>query len=250
MHDVDFLPAEYRQHRARRRVQPWRMAVVVAFLALVAAAASSQLHRRRQLQSDLAALAPQREVIEEQNAQLAGMQAALGEARARAELITYLRHPWPKTQVLDSLLAPMPGEIALERLEVFSEPAGPEPAAGRPSAVERKAEQQAAAKLPPAGLDLQRLRGECDRSRTVVALAGVTSDGAALHRYLGELGRTYLFSKVELRSIEAETPAGGERLRFEAMLIVRPGYGQPGGPEGPADEADKVAVARSAREVP
>lgn len=244
MHDVDFLPAEYRQTRERRRMHPWRAFVVTAFVALVATASLAQLHHRRQIEAELATLEPQRAMIDRQNAELAEMQAELAVQRARAELITYLRHPWPRTQLLEGLLAPLPEMVTFERLEIYGEEtasSSPEP---RSPVGRGKAAEAEHAKLSPARRDLEQLRGEYDARRTLVAVTGVTGDSAALHRYLGNLGKKYLFSKVELRSIEALPGAAEERLRFQAVLTVRPGYGQPGGPNAPPAD-DRVAVART-----
>ena len=93
MHDIDFLPADYRQTRQRRQSQPWRWVVVAGFVVPVVAATLGQRHRRRQIEAELAAMLPQRELAERQNVQLGGLQADLARVRARAELITYLRHP-------------------------------------------------------------------------------------------------------------------------------------------------------------
>ena len=98
---------------------------------------------------------------------------------------------------------------------------------------EREAQEKRLASLPPAGQDLDRLRQECDGQKTVVTLVGVTRDSAALHRYLAELGRVDLFDKVDLRSMETDSSDRVARIQFTAMVIVRPGYGQPGGPTEP-----------------
>lgn len=237
MQDIDFLPVRYRQRHVRRQSQPWRIAVVAAFAGLLAAAVLSQHSRKRQAEKELAAIIPQYDLAVGQNRKLAEVHARLNTARANAELFTYLRHPWPRTQLLAALLAPLPEEITFERLQIACE-MPPELTPGkRHSRTENEDEKEANDKLPPAARDLKRLRNQSDKARTVVSISGTTSDSAALHRYLGELGGTALISKADLDSIEgAENDRAGV-LQFRATLVVRPGYGQPGGPTGPGHNA-------------
>ena len=236
MHDIDFLPAEYRQQHALRRRQPWRIILVGVVAALVGLASVAQHYRRRSLEAELAAIQPQHDLAVGQNQQLAALQSQLLAARATAELFTYLRHPWPRTRILAEVLAPLPAEVTLNRLDIARQtPTGRGPAQRR-SRAEEQAEQAAKAALQPATRDLKRLREEADPAHTIVTVAGVTTDGAALHRYLGSLEKSDLFSKVELSDIETSEGDPTRSLKFSTVLIVRPGYGQPGGPKGSGEK--------------
>jgi hypothetical protein len=75
-----------------------------------------------------------------------------------------------------------------------------------------------------------------DAANVVVTLKGTTRDNAALHIYLGQLGRSRLFAKVELLAIESSETTPGGTSRFGARLTVRSGYGQRSGPT-PAESA-------------
>jgi len=77
----------------------------------------------------------------------------------------------------------------------------------------------------------------------LLTLSGATSDNGRLHTYLGKLDRSELFSRAELLSIDAGTGEDGHKLRFSALLFVRPGYGQPGGPSVPKPPAAQLSQA-------
>ena len=91
--------------------------------------------------------------------------------------------------------------------------------------------------LPPAARDLKRLRDELDHKQTIVTITGTSTESAALYAYLSELDKADLFLKVHPPSIETDKTDHGQTTRFDATLVVRPGYGQPGGPVALEDEA-------------
>lgn len=230
--EVDFLPIEYRQQDARRQVQPWRIVVVVAFALMLTAAAFTQFRHRRCVESELNAVQPYYEEAGRLKSRLAEFQAKLQTVESDAGLLTYLRCPWPRTQLLTVLLAPLPAEIGLYQVQVTTEMPPEQPVAETRSQADRKADEEKLRKAPPSCRDLKRLREEFDKAQTLVRIAGTTRDTGALYRYLGVLGKTNLFAKVDLRSVESMETPEGVSLRFQAVLAVRPGYGQPGGPEG------------------
>ena len=210
---------------------------------LLAGGVASQHLRRRHLESRLQAILPVHQAALQQQSQLAGLQTGLQRIKAEAELVAYLRHPWPRTRVLEALLDPLPREITFEHLEIHSQAANCQ-TPGRPPQPpappqDKQSEAKAAAALPPAQSDLKQLRDTCDGQRTTVAISGVTTDSDALHEYLGRLTHSRIVAKAELVSIEREPdsgppPAAGqampcEMVRFHAIVTVKPGYGQAGG---------------------
>ncbi len=235
MQQIDFLPAKCRQRYARRRSTPWQMLLIAGAVATLVAAALSQAHRRSRAREALDEVTPQYELAVAQNAQLAQIQAELKTAQTHAELLTYLRHPWPRTQLLWGMMSRLPDEITLEELQITQE-ASPGGAPDQPrSRAQRKAEAEQLAGLSPAARDLKRLRDQHDGMQTVVLVSGVTTDSAAVHRYLGVLASDGLFAKAELDSSESVEGnlAGAEQ--FHARLVVRAGYGQPDGPTRAAE---------------
>lgn len=231
MQDIDFLPAQYRKRQALRQRRPWRAIILASVGALVALMSAAQYYRFTSIHSELEAIRPQYELITQQNEQLAGLQSRLSTARATAELLTYLRHPWPRTQILNELLAPLPDHVTFTRVDITRR-AAVGPTQRRRSRGERKAEEAKRASLPPASRDLEQFREETDRAPTVVTISGTTSHSAALHHYLGTLEESELFTNVELSAMESSEVDPGGSLRFSAELTVRPGYGQPGGMTG------------------
>lgn len=230
MHDIDFLPAEYRQQHAQRKRQVWQVLVAVLFAGLIGLGVFSQHLRRRQLQAELAATEQLRQEAARQNDDLAELQSRLQVAQADADLFTYLCHPWPRTQILDALLAPLPDEITFRKLAIeVVAPAGQTPAERR-SRTDKKTEEETLAKLPPATQDLKQLREDFDPRQTIVTIVGATTDSAKLHAYIGRLNRAYLFQKAEVDRIEKSTSDPEAAETFSATIIVRPGYAQPGGP--------------------
>jgi hypothetical protein len=222
MTDIDFLPLECRQQCQRQHTRQWQIVAAVAIIGLVAAAAMTQRHGWHRVQADLAAITPAYEAAVHLQNRIAKVQEQLGRARARAELCTYLRHPWPRTQLLAAMVGPLPEEITLQQVQILREPAEASPPA------DKKTEEAALKSLSPAGRDLAKLRDRIDPTRTVVILNGTVAETSALHRYLGKLDATEIFDRAELDWFEGDE--GGAPLRFRVVLSVQPGYGQAGGP--------------------
>jgi hypothetical protein len=244
MQDIDFLPAQYRQKYLRRRWQPWRVAVVAAVAALLLAGVFSQRNRKRQAEEELATILRQYDLAVRQNRRLAETWTELHSVRNTAELFTYLRHPWPRTQLLAAVLAPLPEGIDIEELQITHETRRDHALSERRTRADSAGEGAQLKLLPPAVRDLTRLRDEFDKLRTVVLISGTSGDTAALHRYLGELGNASLFSRAELDLLTGAENQPAGTLQYRATLVVRPGYGQPGGPTGP----EKGGLAQTGRQ--
>jgi len=237
MLDIDFLPAQYSRRQSRQRSQPWHAMVGLGLAAMVALGAARQYRKQAHLESELKRMEPSYEGAVATSEQLGRLQSELKAACAEATLLTYLRHPWPRTQLLQALLAKLPDAIELTELDITLELAPAKREKGlRPSLDDSEAEKTLAA-LPPAERDLAELREQNDPRHTVIRLSGTTTDSAALHRYLGRLAPSDLFCEANLESIEGGGHVGGTGEHFRATVIVRRGYGQPGGPTGPVHEA-------------
>jgi hypothetical protein len=233
MKEIDFLPARYREQHAQRKKQFWRLVVVAAYAALLCAAAWTHTSRRRQLEAQVKAAAVQHAAVSVQGEQLARLQEELRQVQAEAELYTYLRHPWPRTQILAAIVSLLPKSAQLEELRLQRQQAIDPAAAMLRDRARAAAANPGEAKpdtRPLARRDLEALQEIIDESNVAVSLAGVTTDEAALHIYLGQLGDDPLFAKVELVSLERmEGKQGVSRFRARAMVV--PGYGQPRGPQ-------------------
>ena len=179
--DVDFLPIEFRQQDARRQVQPWRIVVVVTFALMLTAAAFTQVRHRRYVEAELGAVQPYFEEAGRLKSRLTEFQAKLQTVESDAGLLTYLRCPWPRTQLLTVLLAPLPAEIGLYQIQVTTETPTEQPVAENRSQADRKADEEKLRKAPPSCRDLKRLREEFDKAQTLVRIAGTTRDTGALY---------------------------------------------------------------------
>jgi hypothetical protein len=230
MQEVDFLPAEYRQQHVQRQSQPWQIIVAVAIIGLVVFTASVQYYRRHRLENDLATIAPACQSAKKQQELLAKTQKEGQKAKAQAELYTYLRHPWPRTQLLHALLVPLPDSVTLQRIQIQREATLSHSAAPYGPSGDKKTEEQRQKTLTAAQLDLEKLAGRINPMQTIVILNGIASDVAELHRYIGELDAATIFSQAELDNLSSPANEKDGNREFRAVLTVLPGYGQPGGP--------------------
>jgi hypothetical protein len=229
--EVDFLPREYRQQHARRRQLAGQFLVGVALVGLVAATAGGQAWWRHRVQRELDQVTPLYQTAVNQSGELSKLQAELEVAQAEAQLITYLRHPWPSSQLLSALVGPLPEAIAFREIRITHEPdkspvlLGPRP--------DKQTLEQQLARLPKAGRDLKALREQFDRAPTLLSLSGLATDSDAVYRYLGELSKNRLLAKVELVSLDNAADRREDKLEFKLNVLVRPGYGLPDGPAAP-----------------
>jgi Tfp pilus assembly protein PilN len=229
MNDIDFLPSEYRREHSRRRRQVWQIAAIAFVTGTVSLAALVQSRTAANLRSNIDVLAPRYQAAEKRNNRLGELRTKLQDACDQAELFTYLRHPWPRTQIISALLHPLPEGITLRKVRISNRLSRE---ARRPdvrSQAQREAEEKRLASLSPAAHDLEELRGRVDRMRTEVSISGTTAQSAILHTYVGKLARENFFTKAELESCETDKRSKNAQKQFEIDVLVKPGYGQEGG---------------------
>jgi hypothetical protein len=230
MQDIDFLPNSYREKTVHRKANVWRLLIGGGFAAALVCSFLYQQILYRQAVRQLDELKPDYEQAQALSRKIAAMQADLKSATKQAELFTYLRHPWPRTQLLTAALSRLPDCVTLREIHISRrQTAATDSPATRQS--RKKQDDAEAKKLDPAESDLRQLSDETASRETILVLSGSTSDTAALQRYLVALGEAKLFVNVGLTSLEANQEDRQGTWRFSAQLGVRPGYGQPGGPE-------------------
>ncbi len=227
-YDIDFLPASFREAGIQRKNIGLRVVAVVAFVGLIAFAAVYQQYLRHWSDQQLADIVPHYELAKLETVRLAQLQQQLQTAQRKAELCTYLQHPWPRSQLLAAIVDLLPDAVQLTTLEMVHEPL-PNAASETPRPSD-KAGELAMAKLEPAHRDLLALRDECEKRRLIVKLTGITDDTPALHDYFDQLGRVPLFEKVDVGGVEHHPGEPAAHMHFVVSLIVRPGYGQNNGP--------------------
>jgi hypothetical protein len=224
VNDIDFLPDRLRVNRRENKTRLLWFAGVACCVIALGIASSLQYATRRRLTADLALAGHAYYTAQIEIQQLARARAELDAVQDEAELLTYLRHPWPRTQIIAALLAPLPETVTLTELQIARET----PVQTKLGRIQREVGPEGTGQQPdkrtPARRDLERLRQAVDELQTVVLLEGTTTDGAALHRYLSDLGQAPLFTSIELGLLEIGENAG--LTRFKVRLNVRSGYGE------------------------
>src|SRR5690242_18028917 len=94
MSQIDFLPEKYRHRDVHRKNQWSRGTVVLLFVGLLTTGGLALRSKRAAVANQVEAARSTHEGVMLQTAELAKSVAQLSEARGRANLIAYLRHPW------------------------------------------------------------------------------------------------------------------------------------------------------------
>lgn len=235
MKNINFLPERYHERDLKRKAAIWQYAILASFGGLLLAATLGQLAMKRSLQASLRELEPTRIEVKLKRERVQLLQQQLNSTEEVAALYTYLRHPWPRTQLLAKITESLPECIVLEGIEILEQSpnrssfGGPEAGDGTSDAT-------------PAGADLRQLRDQHDATSLVVRIRGTVDDTGALNEYVRHLGEVPLFRSVSLSSLQSQTLRNETtRSAFELNVTVRPGHGQPGGPSGPLARREEVA---------
>ncbi|MCE9547652.1 MAG: hypothetical protein K8T25_19455 [Planctomycetia bacterium] len=241
--EVDFLPAHFREDTEKRKGQNGRFVVVLLFALLMPVASFFQHRVRHGFERQIALIEPECALAANDAAKLKALEAKLQRVESTAQLVTYLRHPWPRSQMLSALLPAMPKSIVLGSVHIIQVTHGATHAAQpvNNNNLHQEGTAEIAPKLTQVERDLQMLRAQNDPMRVEMLLAGTAADPTQLHEYLSELARNPLFVRSELESLEqvptaalsaADAPKAdtAKPVRFRVRLVVRTGYGQPNGP--------------------
>jgi hypothetical protein len=234
---IDFLPQRYRDARVRRAASLWRLALVFVLAGMLLSAGFFQQRHLGNAQRDLAKVEFLHASAAKVASELAVEQHKFPAADQEAELLTYLRHPWPRTQVLAGILREVPTTMRLTNLTLtFDLPER------RTAESDHTIKEDPVEKTPSAARNLKRLREELDGGHWVVSLRGTTSDLSDFHAYVAQLECNSIFAKVELVSIESPQSTEASLTRFAVRIVLKPGFGQPG---GPAIEAASQSAGRA-----
>ena len=243
MKTIDFLPSRYHENDVRRKATLWRFVLLLSFGGVICAATLGQLAIKRSVRAHLDKLRAQHRVAAETKERVAELEKELMEVEEVAELYIYLRHPWPRTQLLSQVTQGVPESVVIAELEINQRGRGGSSARSRPAPPVAAPE---ASEISPAQRDLQGLRGANDKRPTFIHLTGTATDPRALNDYVTKLSESPLLQSAKLTSLEAlSTPAESEQesqqtrpatSRFEVLISVLPGYGVPGGPSTPLDQ--------------
>jgi len=167
----------------------WRAVVLLAFAGLLAMAWAGEYGIQLNYEHHLAEVRDQYGVALAQSQQLTKLEQDLKPWQAQAELWTYLRHPWPRSQILRQVLQTLPPQITLCRIGTEREAIATD--SGQPTAPPRTLEETRAddARRLPAERDLRRLRAEIDSTQVVVTLEGLTRTMSSCRPILADFRR-------------------------------------------------------------
>lgn len=231
MKNIDFLPARYREGYAARAAVVKRWTLVLGISVIITPLAIYQYLIHASVVHSFVLVEPEFMQAQAKSQYMTRLEADLELARGEAALLTWLNHPWPRTQVLAQVHSRLPQSVRLTgvRLTKESKALASGQQGGRNRAARRAAESEvdaAAATRPAAEKDLLRLHDQLAQHDTIVTLTGVTYSTTELHTYVALLRATTLFSKSELRSVESQP---GQELSkaqtFEIRLVLSPGHG-------------------------
>jgi len=246
MKTIDFLPTRYHENDVRRQAILWRWILMLSFGGVIGAATLGQLAIKRGVRADLDKLRAQHRAAAETKEQVAALEKELKQVEEVAELYIYLRHPWPRTQLLAQVTKGLPESVVIAELEISHRARGAganQPRPGPPDSAEQ------ATDISPAKRDLQGLRGANDERPTFIHITGTAKDPVALNAYVASLSESPLLQSAKLTSLEVVNAGLEEQSprtnvatsRFEVIISVLPGYGLPGGPSTQLAQPEQFA---------
>src|ERR1700676_1046392 len=104
MLDIDFLPSKYHEAKEQRRTRYLRGVVLLAFGGLLVMAWAGDDGVQLNYEHHLVEVRDPYGVALGQSQQSTKLEQDLKPWQAQAELWTYLRHPWPRSQILRQVL--------------------------------------------------------------------------------------------------------------------------------------------------
>ncbi len=240
--DVDFLPLAYRQRSVNRRAYAWRVMAAAAIVAVFASTALWQHNHHKRVRAALAQVDAQYTQAALRSAQLTDVGTRLQVQHKVAQLLTLMRHRWPRSQVLAAVVNQLPDSVTLIECHLGHEVlpstapsaiALPQPNAPPPDEPTRRSH------------DVERLLREHNERRYFLSLTGHASDAATLHSYLARLGTCPLFAQVDLQSLENvpvdQSSAGrSPAVHFSVRAILRAPHDEVLNPAGSASPEQSI----------
>ncbi len=239
MKELDFLPDRYQVQNAVRKARICQITMFVTFAAIICLVACFQLAIYQVAKQELTAITAQHDDAINKTTELAALRLEVDQSRQFATLYTYLKYPWPRTQMLADIAKDLPPQVTLQELTIVEETTKTKTSARGIVTAVAVTGQPVAVDAPPKA-DLALLRRQQDQSRAEIQISGTTTDSAAVHLFVMALNGTTLFESAKLHSLEAVTGSKQAKSNFFIRLTVRPGYGQEGGPKTPPAIAAKA----------
>jgi hypothetical protein len=249
MKNIDFLPARYHERYAARAAIVKRWTIVLGISIVITPLAVYQLLAHHRVCNRFVLVEPEYKKAQDKSKRLDDLRKKLELVKGEAALLAWLRHPWPRSQVLAHVHGPLPQSMRLTSIKLNSEPkfAGAN-APGRPRARRPGEGQQPGAEdtRPSAEKDLQYLLELVGQNERVVTLNGVTLNSTELHAYVAQLNASRLFGKSELRSLETAPGQETATQNFEIRLVLDAGHSLPPKLKEAATQTNSATAQQSA----
>jgi hypothetical protein len=228
MKNIDFLPEIYRERAASRQAYVWWGVVVGIFSLAISLTLGAQYLLKRSVRHQIEQLAPDYQAAQHKAQHLADLQSQIKSAGHWASLVTYLEHPWPRSQLLAVVVQPLPETVHLTQLILVEEeqarPAANPALGGRRAARDQPQEED---RRSPAQRDLDTLRSAHMYKRPVIEVTGSVTDVSDLHDYVADLARLPLVSKAQIKSLESAATNRSQPTQFTLRLVFASGHAQP-----------------------
>ena len=230
MQTIDFLPEHYRERRKQRRVRWWWALIVCLFGGIVLGTASVQWLSVQRVKRELAQLELQCKTHRQLDQELLALETKVASLSHSANLYTFLKHPWPRTQILAAVVTPLPKDVQLTSIRVAETLIAKKP--GTAAAPEATPET---AKVTPiaAVADLQQLHDAHEAQRIVVHVEGSVREAETLHAYLEALAQQPLIAEARLSGMETRKLETHTLVVFELHITIKSAHGLSDGPSGP-----------------
>lgn len=215
---IEFLPKKYQEQRVRRGWNLSRLMVFASLLVVMLAVSGTQLLQLQNARMRCAVLTAPHDDVIKQRRQVALNQGKLVGLQDQARLLTFLGHPYPKSQVLAAVTNPLPRYVRITSLRIDR------PTRPRDDYAKNEADDERGPGSPFLQ-DLKAMVEECRMHNIVVKIEGTTSDSGLLYAYLAELHTHPLVEAAMIESIDPERLADGtEQSRFTAVVNIDRGY--------------------------
>jgi hypothetical protein len=249
MKNIDFLPSRYREGYAARAAVIARWTIVLGLAVIITPLAIFQYVVHANVVQQFVLVEPEYMQALAKSKHLAELQQEADLVGGEAALLAWLAHPWPRSQILAHIHAPLPESVRLTAIRLAVEPKLAANVGG-PTNRNRAARRNSDANEPlvddsrPAHeKDLQQLLDQMQQNDSVVLLTGVTVSNTELHTYVARLRLSKMFAKSELRSLEAVPGQdSGKSQAFEIRLVLSPGHGEVPSAAPAAEASTSIAI--------
>lgn len=222
MNEIEFLPKKYLEKRARSNVKWSRLLLLMLVLVGIVGVGLYQVAALHHLHSQLAEVDDEHQRIVKLMTEVNNKREVLNRLQHSARLLTFLEHPYPRSQILAALVNPLSDQIALSQIHLTHQQTDPNVF----RTLADLSDPKQAATVHPMKQDLNTLTAESRLRQCTVELAGTTDDPSTLYNFLTALHQSEIVETAKIESIDPHHRADGtEFSNFTAHIKIKRGYG-------------------------